>query len=108
MPGSPHNGRSARQFSHRRHTLSGELATPRLLLTQHQIDDPAAANMRLLRIAAVVEDVLAGAARVLEGVRQDERDQLSKEVRATFARVRADVTDRVREATPGPYRGACF
>src|SRR5262245_37065826 len=40
-------------------------------LSQHQVHDPAAADVRLLRIAAVVEDLLVVAPGVLQGVGQN-------------------------------------
>lgn len=46
---------------------------PWSLLAEHQIDDPAAANVNLLLVAAMVEDVDVVAPGVLERVFQDRR-----------------------------------
>jgi hypothetical protein len=42
-----------------------------LLLAQHKVHNPTSADMRLLRVAAVVEDVVVVAPGVLKGVGQD-------------------------------------
>jgi len=38
---------------------------------QHEIDDPATADVNLLRIAAMVQHVVVVAARILERIRED-------------------------------------
>ena len=55
-------------FLDRRHAF---VALGFLLLRQHEIDNPTPANVGLINVAAVVEDVFAVAPGVLKGIREN-------------------------------------